>query len=565
MMQHIRKEIHDLLHKAGVAGDIELSTPPKSDMGDLAFPCFAIAKEQGKNPAELAKEIAEKITPTDTVEKIQAFGPFVNFFISAHALAEMVLDDIDENYGKLELGKKKKVMVEFAHPNTHKAFHIGHLRNIITGESVVRILENAGYEVVRGNYQGDVGMHIAKCMYAILESHKEDVMNLDAKPLAERIEFIGKVYAEGAQAFEKSDEVKEIVRDLNTDIYEQNDNVKDVYQITRAWSLEYFDTIYKRVGSHFDRFYFESEVFARGVEIVQQFVKKGIFRESEGAIIFPGSEHGLHDRVFITGKGYPTYEAKDIGLGELQFSEHALDEIIHVVGKEQTDYFKVVFKALEQTLPESKGKEYHLNYGWVDLKDGKMSSRTGNVVLGEWLLDEVEQKVRDVIADRELQNKDEVVQKIGLAATKYAFLKTHVHNDIKFDLNESVRLEGDSGPYLLYIIARIKSIVKKSQITNNKNQTNYNLQITHVEKQLLLKLAQYPKVTQLAVEQYDPSKIAQYLFDIAQAFNSFYAQCPVLDVEDKQVELFRLALIKKVETVMVLGLSLLGIESVDEM
>ena len=472
------------------------------------------------------------------------------------------VQEICENYGELKIGEKKKIMVEFAHPNTHKAFHIGHLRNIITGESIVRILENADYKVVRANYQGDVGMHIAKCLYAILKDHEQDVLGLASKPLADRIEFIGKVYAEGAQAFEKDEEVKKEVGDLNTKIYEQDESIREIYTLTRDWSLEYFENIYARVGSHFDRLYFESEVFSRGVEVVKEFVKKGVFKESQGAVIFEGSKHDLHDRVFITSKGYPTYEAKDMALAELQFKECEPDKILHVVGKEQTDYFKVIFKALEQVLPESVGKEEHLNYGWVTLKGGKMGARLGNVVLGEWLLDEVEKKIGEIMSGREFENIEDVAEKVSLAAAKYSFLKTGVHNDIKFDLDESVRVDGDSGPYLLYIVARIKSILRKKDVPQVLPSMS---SVSLIEKQLLLQIARYSEVTKLSAENLDPSKIAQYLFDLAQSFNSFYAACPVLQAEDENIGNFRLQLIKKVELVMTNGLDLLGIETVDEM
>ncbi len=569
MIDKIKKDIISILEKVGVTGEIELTSPPKREMGDLAFGCFALAKVEGNNPVEIAKELkakSEKLTG-GLIEKVEAFGPYVNFFLNSNELAKQVLENVTKEYGKNEMGKDEKVMVEFAHPNTHKAFHIGHLRNIITGESVVRILENAGYEVIRANYQGDVGMHIAKCLYGfqISDLGFQNLLKLSDKSLEERIKMIGEVYAKGSKAFEESEEVKEIVRDLNTDIYEQNENIKEIYQLTRGWSLEYFDSIYKRVGSHFGRLYFESEVFARGIEIVKEFVGKGVFKESEGAIIFPGSEYGLHDRVFITGKGYPTYEAKDLGLAELQFKEKNPDKIIHVVGKEQTDYFRVVFKALEFTLPESKGKEEHLNYGWVDLKHGKMSSRTGNVVLGEWLLDEVEKKVASIMGAREIEEKQEVVEKVGMAATKYAFLKTGVKNDIKFDLDESVRLDGDSGPYLLYIVARIKSILKKANSGKLTAKSDYNIEISESEKQVILKLSNFPEVTKLAAQEYDPSKIAKYLFELAQSFNTFYANCSVLDAESENIKIFRIKLIEKVEIVMAEGLKLLGIEAVEKM
>ncbi|MFA6427760.1 MAG: arginine--tRNA ligase [Candidatus Magasanikbacteria bacterium] len=576
-MKNIKKEIEKILRKVGVTTEVELSSPPKPEMGDLAFGCFGIAKELGKNPAEMATEIVQKIERLKgckIIDEVKAFGPYVNFYLNAQELAKVVLQD--EEVGKNNLGNGKRVMVEFAHPNTHKAFHIGHLRNITTGESVVRILENAQYDVVRANYQGDVGMHIAKCLYGILQTQnsKLKTQNFDKlKTINEKVEFLGKAYAAGSKAFEESEDAKKEIVEINEKIYSHDSSIKETYETTREWSLEYFDNIYKRVGSHFDRLYFESETFARGVEIVHKHLKTGVFKESEGAIIFEGSKHGLHDRVFINSKGFPTYEAKDLALAELQFKEYKPEAIYHVVAREQSEYFKVMFRALESTLPESKGKEHHMVYGWVSLKDGKMSSRLGNVVLGEALIDEVKNHIKEIMGESKVKDKEEVAEKVAIGAIKYAFLKTGVSNDIQFDMKESISTTGDSGPYLLYIVARIKSILRKNQDTRNKKFKISNLksldpdsgfQIFDVEKKLLMRLGRFDETTELAAEELDPSKIAQYLFSLAQDFNTFYHDCPVLQAEET-VRNFRLSLIQTVEKVMTRGLYLLGIETVEEM
>jgi len=564
MLIEVEKSIRDLLKKAGVKSNIEFTKPPKSEMGDLAFPCFDLAKVQGKKPNEVAKEIVDilRSKKSDLVTKVELAGPYVNFHLNPQILAKLVLQGINKDLGKHNFGKGKKIMVEFAHPNTHKAFHIGHLRNAITGESLVRILENAGYKVVRANYQGDVGMHIAKCLYAIFKYDKDGISNQQKMSLAKRIKYLGDMYARGSQEFEESETVRVAVGDLNSQIYLQDKAIQEVYKVTRTWSLEYFDKIYQRLDTHFDRLYFESEVFAKGKEIVLEFLKKGVFKESDGAIIFAGSQHGLHDRVFVNSKGYPTYEAKDLALAKLQFKEFKPDRILHVVAREQLGYFQVMFKALEKTLPKSQGKEEHLVYGWVSLKEGKMSSRTGQVVLGEWLLDEIEKKILQIMKENQVKDKAEVAKKITLAAVKYSFLKTGIANDIKFDMAESISTAGDSGPYLLYIVARINSILKKAKVKTGKLKIIPKVEVA--EKQLLLQLAKFSEVTEESAKTRNPAKIAQYLFDLAQNFNSFYEKCPVLKAEG-DLQVFRVNLIKVVEQVMERGLYLLGIQTVDEM
>ena len=563
MIEVIKQEITGFLHAVGVEGEIELSQPPKPEMGDLAFGCFALAKEKGENPAAVAKALAAELKAEGFVERVEAFGPYVNFFINSEVLANALFGEIthDSGYGEHTLPSAKTVMVEFAHPNTHKMFHIGHLRNIITGESVVRMLENAGYAVVRANYQGDVGMHIAKSLWGIQEL-MDEYQVVQEQDLHARVAFLGKAYATGGQAFEKDEAAKEAIIEMNKKIYAKDASISAMYEMTRGWSLEYFDFIYGRVGSHFDRLYFESEVYERCEQIVREFLKKGVFEESEGAIIFPGSKHGVHDRVFITSQGFPGYEAKEMALGELQFGEYHPEEVIHVVGKEQTGYFQVVIKALEHTLPESAGKERHLVYGWVHLKEGKMSSRTGQVVLGEDLLDSVKERILSVMDESDLPNKDDVAEAVTMAAVKYAFLRTGVDNDIAFDMEESVSTTGNSGPYLLYIVARIKSIIEKAD--GEAASSEAPADIAPEEKRLLWQLAMYPEVTKSAVELYDPSRIAKYLFDLAQAFNSFYAACPVLQSEGAQ-RAFRLRLLAAVEQVMSHGLGILGIDTVEKM
>lgn len=559
MLEDITQQIAKTLSKGGIAGKIELTTPPNPEMGDLALPCFELAKIYRKSPGEVAKDIANQVTGyrLQVIEKAQAVGPYVNFFLQGPAVAKMVLKGVKkagERFGANKIGQGQRVMVEFAHPNTHKAFHIGHLRNLITGESIVRLLENAGYKVIRANYQGDVGLHIAKCLWAILETG-------GLKTVEDKVRFLGKAYAQGATAFDKDEKTKEEIIALNKKIYQRDPGILELYETTRQWSLAYFDAIYKRVGSHFDRLYFESEVFARGKEIVLKFLPKGVFKASQGAIIFAGSKYGLHDRVFVNSEGFPTYEAKDVALAELQFKEYRPDKIIHVVAREQSDYFKVLFRSLEEVLPKSQGKECHLIYGWVSLKEGKMSSRTGQVVLAGWLLDEVEKEIGQIMKDHPVANADEVRRKVTLAAAKYAFLKTKVDNDIVFDLRQSISLHGDSGPYLLYIVARIKSILRKSEINSKSKIPNI---VETVEKQLLLHLARFPEITKVAAERLDPSEVAQYLFDLAQCFNAFYDNCPVLQA-DEPVRAFRLQLIQAVAQVMERGLYLLGMETVEEM
>ncbi|MFA6551084.1 MAG: arginine--tRNA ligase, partial [Patescibacteria group bacterium] len=426
---------------------------------------------------------------------------------------------------------------------------------------------NAGYKVIRANYQGDVGLHIAKCLWGVIKFEKKLKKLMETKDITEKVKFLGEAYVEGSAAYEKDGKEKQEIIELNKRIYADDESIRKIYKETRKWSLEYFAKIYQRVNTKFDRLYFESETFAPGKKIVTDGVKKGIFKLSDGAIIFEGGKHGLHDRVFINSEGNPTYEAKDLALARLQFGEYHPEKIMHVVSKEQTEYFKVIFKAMEQVLPKSKNREVHLPYGWVSLKNGKMSSRLGNVVLGEFLIEEIKTEILKIISQNgeiKKTEQEKLAEKISIAAVKYAFLKNGIDKDIAFDINESVSLSGNSGPYLLYTYARIQSIVRKSKIKNQKSKIKNSISLNKDEHQLLFKVSLFPEVTQAAAEKLDPSIIAKYLFELAQSFNDYYHRVPILKAEAGERE-FKLALIGALALILKQGAELLGFETVERM
>ena len=549
-------------------------------------PGVIYAKSKDKmwhDPEELAEDIKKELEINNSMvfEKIEVVKPgFINFWISNDILLSS-LTALDKEEKPQTSLSGKKIMVEFAHPNTHKAFHIGHLRNIATGESIVRLLEATGATVIRANYQGDVGMHIAKCLYGILQNSKfthsagsgQEIQNSKLN-LNQKIDLLGKAYAAGSKVYEEDENAKKEIGLINKKIYARDESIWELYQTTRQWSLDYFEQIYKRVYSYFDKYYFESEVFDLGKENILKGLEKGIFEKSDGAIIFPGKKYGLHDRVFITSEGNPTYEGKEMGLGPLQFKENNPDLIIHVVGPEQSGYFQVVFEALAQLFPQTRGKEQHLAYGWVKLKHGKMNSRSGNVILGDWLIDEAKKEIFTVLEKSDAgytgKEKEDIAEKVAIAAVKYSFLKVTTQQEIAFDLEESISFDGNSGPYIQYVYARTQSVIGKWQMANGKWQKeNHKLSaISHKleaeERSLLRLLTKFDEVVVEAAERLSPSAIATYLFELAQTFNLFYQKHQILKAEGESRN-FRLALTSKTGEVIKKGLSLLGIEAPSKM
>lgn len=554
ILEDFKKAVNNLGYQAT---DIVISIPQNPAFGDyttnLALQLTKLKDTKSKqSPAEVAKEILEKFGKPDYLEKVEIAGEgFINFFVSDKEFLKNA-----NSFNLLrQVTNPQKVLVEYGHVNPLKEVHIGHLRTFILGESLSRIFAVLGHEVFRANYQGDIGLHIAKAIWGIkkLGLPTED-LNLEAKA-----QFLGRAYAEGNKSYEEYPGIKKEIDQINIALYKKDPTLKEIYGLARSWSLEYFEPIYQLLGIKYDRCFFESEVFERGKQIVLENVGK-IFEENAGAVIFPGEKYGLHTRVFITTAGNPTYESKDMGLAELEYDTFNYDKSIHVVASEQEGYFQVVFKAMELLFPYLKGKKYHLSYGVVDLKEGKMSSRTGNVITVDDLYHVVSEKVRELMKQSKIQIDQEVVRMVALGAIKFSYLKFSPRPNMVFDLEESVSLEGDSGPYIQYTFARIQSVLK-----NAKKETSVeygNIKPDTEERMILRSLLYFQEIVEQAAVTLHPNLLASYLVELARLYNLFYQKSRIIDSEKEN---FRLKLSEKVGKVLQKGLYLLGIEAPERM
>ncbi len=540
---------------------IEVEIPSNINFGDYSTSlALKLANFFKKNPIEIASEIKDYFEENDFIDRIEVLNPgFINFFVKKEELIKKITkftrDEFDFSY--YHLGPNKKIMIEFAHPNTHKLFHIGHLRNISIGEALVRIFNTLGNQVIRANYQGDVGLHIAKCLYAIKNK------NFDLgqfKTLEEKITFIGKMYTQGTKAYEENEAAKKEIIKINQQIYNQDQEIMPLWIQTRQWSLDYFDKIYKRVDSYFDRFYFESEMAKRAIEICQQALEKGILEKSQGAIVFNGKKYGLDTRVFINSLGYPTYEGKELALAEKEFGEFGeLDKNIHCVTPEQTSFFKVTFKVQELINPKISGKQLHLAYEWVNLKTGKMSSREGNVVEANWLIDQIKEKIIE-----KFKCDENTAEVLAVASAKYSFLKSSLKTPINFDIEESVAIEGNSAPYLIYTFVRCLSVLQKARVDfKEKNLDDYS-SLNNDELLIIRLLYQFSEVVLKSAHQYAPNLIASYLYNLASQYNLFYQKNPILKADENTKNL-RLLITRATANIIKKGLELLGIKTVNKM
>lgn len=558
---NIKEKIQAAIKKIVKNGiTIELNPTNLPHFGDYTTNlAFHLAKRLKKNPIEIANEIVSQMEKIDELEKVEVVKPgFINFWLSKKILKESALMFAKNEFffSSYFFGNNKKIMIEYAQPNTHKLFHIGHLRNITIGEALARIFEAVGNKVIRTNYQGDVGLHIAKALYAI---RKNLSMINRLKTIEEKIDFIGKMYVLGNQKYEEDEKAKQEIVEINQAIYNQNNpKINELWKKTREWSLAYFDKIYHRVDTVFDRLYFESEMAKRAVELVKIALEKKILEKSQGAIVFNGKKFNLDTRVFLNSLGYPTYEGKELALCEKEFSDFGeIDRCIHLTTPEQKSFFAVTFKVEEMLFPHTKGKQYHLAYEWVNLKTGKMSSREGNIIEANWLIDQVKEKL---IKKYNLAlDKAEI---LAVAATKYSFLKNSLSTKINFDIDESISLEGNSAPYILYTYVRCVSILKKGKVKISDQFETKELNSDEID--LLRKIYWFPEIVYQSAKELSPHLLANYLFQLSSLFNLFYQKYPVIKAEGEKREL-RFVLTSAVKNILEKGLFLLGIKTVDQM
>lgn len=521
--EKIRAWISDVAQPAG-AGVVE----PTGDLanGDYTSNLALVLKRDAR---ELAQEL-EKTKPEE-VEKIEVAGPgFINFYLSPDYLRNNLQEILDQEdkFGWNENLEGKKVIVEYTDPNPFKEFHIGHLMNNAIGESISRLIEASGAEVKRACYQGDVGLHVAKAVWADGD------------------------YALGAKKYEEDEKAKLEIQEINKKLYEKSDpELNKKYEAGRKLSLAKFEEIYKKLGTKFDFYFFESETGEFGKKIVQENIGK-IFQQSDGAVIFPAEKYDekLHTRVFINSDDLPTYEAKELGLAKIKHDKFSYDESVIVTANEINQYFKVLLKALEQIFPDLAAKTKHVSHGFLRLPSGKMSSRTGDVITADSLIGEVKERVL-----AKMEEQDGVVaEQVAVAAIKFEILKQAPGRDIIFDINKSLSLEGDSGPYLQYTYARARSVLEKSA----QQLDLENLEINEPARLL----ARYSDIVSRSAENVAPQLLVQYLLQLAASFNSFYAQNKIIGNEYEQS---RLALTAAVSQVIKNGLWLLGIQAPGKM
>ncbi|MEZ4753572.1 MAG: arginine--tRNA ligase [Bdellovibrionota bacterium] len=672
-------------------------TPKDSSHGDIAFPCFTLAKQLKKAPQVIAQELASAsesfINESKDFERVLALGPYVNFFLNKGSLAQDLIPKIlSGEFTSRRPKQSEKVMVEYSQPNTHKEFHVGHLRCASLGDSIARIFDWTGHETIPVNYLGDEGTHVAKCLWYLTEKYD------GPEPEDNRGEFLGKMYTEANKLLSLSElskapyegvsaaKVKKIsihpdnkawlIVELDTSDgtrtvvtavkgFEENDivayahvgtkvadkavtlverkgiksegmvcspfevglsdendkvlvlpkeievgtkipdiypkavipegataleiynqrkaevskvlqklesgdpEIKALWEKTKEWSMQEFYSIYAWLDSKFDHYFFESELAEPGKALVEEYAKKGVFIESEGAIGADLSKWNLGFAILLKSDGTANYATRDLALAKRKFEDYGIDWSVYVVDAGQTHHFQQVFKSLELMGFEQALKCHHQAYEIVTRPDGKMGSRKGNVIVFSALRKLLLEKINSEFLDKyksewEQAEIDDAAHKIALATMRYGMLNQDNNTIIVFDLDDWTSKSGNTGPYLLYAYARIRSILRDlGEI--NQDILDWNLLKDDTEHEVIKQLQTYHAVVERAKERYSPSLICTYLYELSKNFSKMYQRCSVLNAETSELTHTRAALISATGIVLKHGLNLLGIKTVERM
>jgi arginyl-tRNA synthetase len=539
-MEEIKKAVTGAVRDLwGVDVDPEL-TRPDEQFGDYSTNvAMQLAGKAGKSPREIAEALKAKIT-SPKIAKVEIAGPgFLNITLTDDAL----IDVLHKKPAQTNTGQQ--ILVEFGDPNPFKQMHIGHLYSYIVGDSIAKLLEASGADVNRLSYHGDVGLHVAKAIWGMQKSGvKPGSMPKDI------VQNIGLYYQKGAEVYDNDDQAREEIHKINEHVYKKdNPEINELYEYGKQESFREFDTILKDLDVKTDKRYLESETAEIGMQAVRAHTGK-VFKESDGAIVYDGEKVGLHTRVFITSKGLPTYETKDLGLAELKNRDFPdASRSIIITANEQSEYFKVMMAALSEFDKPLADSITHLSHGFVSLSTGKMSSRTGNVYTGIAAMVDIQQAIKKLFPDATIETEN--------AAIKYDFLKHRLGSDIVYNVEESFSIEGNSGPYLQYAHARARSILAKKPAPDAKPD-----KFEPAERSLLRKITEYTEVVDKAVNELMPHHICTYLYELAQKFNSFYEHNRVIDDPREAV---RLQLVQAYADTLKNGLNLLNISAPEKM
>ena len=585
IISNTQKAIQALFNTEVPESTITLQDTRKEFEGEVTIVTFPFIKFSKKSPEETGAMIGEYlVNNTDLVIAYSTVKGFLNLSIAS----SYWINSLQEIYSTKDFGKlpskNAKVMVEYSSPNTNKPLHLGHVRNNLLGYSVAEILKHAGYDVVKANLVNDRGIHICKSMLAWEKFGNGET---PASSGMKGDHLVGKYYVEFDKAYKKEiegliaqglteDQAKKeapMIKEAQEMLlkWEQKDeHILSLWKMMNDWVYEGFAVTYKSMGVDFDQYYYESNTYNLGKDIIDEGLSKGVFfKKEDGSVWIDLTADGLDQKLVLRGDGTSVYITQDLGTAQMKYEQYKMDNSIYVVGNEQEYHFKVLFLILEKLgMSWAKGL-FHLSYGMVDLPSGKMKSREGTVVDADDLISEMIQSAKEQsealgkVTEFETEEKERLYRAIGMGALKYYLLKVDPKKRLLFDPNESIDLQGHTGPFIQYSYARIQSILRKA---SNNSPSNANISdINANEKDCIMQLLKYPTIIEDSAKTYSPALLANYLYDLAKTFNKFYHDDQILKLEDANRLNFRLMICKNTADVLSSGLALLGIEVPERM
>jgi arginyl-tRNA synthetase len=586
-VEHLKQHILKQMSAAGreafgqAAEGLDVVFPPDLQLGHFAVGCFPLSQKLRKSPAEIARTLAAVIPAGEVIESATAAGPYINFKLANRVFFGSAIDAIlaaGDRYGDVPLGRNQRVMVEYLSPNTNKPLHLGHLRNAALGISVSRLLEATGHRLVKSILINDRGVHICKSMLAW------ERFGQGATPESEGMKgdhFVGKWYVRYAIESEKDPTLEQYIQEMLKRWEAGDPDTLALWKKMNQWVYDGFAETYRRFGMDFDVFYYESDTYKLGKDVIAGGLKKGVFaRDERGNIVYPlpealfGTEKGGASKkvTVLRPDGTSLYITQDIGTAILKVTEHHLDSSVYVVGSEQEHHFKCLFSMLGALGYAWASNCRHLSYGMVYLPEGKMKSREGKVVDADDLIAGMAELAEEEIRRRDPEHRlpdDEIKHRaavIGVGAVKYYLLRVRPSQSINFDPVESISFDGFTGPYCQYAYARIFGILEKAGHRGAEAHAVDFARLGNVEELLLLKmLIQFPGEVASGMAEYNPSRVAVHVFNTAKAFNQFYNKHAVLQAGNHELTAARLALIRATAVVLKRGLALLGIDVLENM
>ncbi len=595
MHEKIRVKLSELISEAFkkmgtdiAAGDVykTLVEPPNLEMAHLAFGCFIVSKNLKKSPALVATELCKVITDNfdlkaQGIQSATAAGPYLNFKLTSDFLYQNVVSDIiNESYFQRVLvnpTQTQKTMVEYSQPNTHKELHVGHMRNLCLGDALIRLMRRAYGEetIISSTFPGDVGTHVAKCLWYIKNFVKPEEFDKQ-RSSPDRGEWLGRMYSSANLKLEDEEKIPEFYEKNKkqlTEILKQleagSGEFYNLWKETRQWSVDLMNKVYSWADVNFDRWYWESEVDAASVVTIKKYYEEGKLQKSEGAIGLDFSNENLGFCLLLKSDGTGLYATKDVELARRKFEDFRIEKSIYVVDMRQALHFKQVFKALEHLGFEQAKNCYHLQYNFVELPDGAMSSRKGNIVPLMELVSKMKNHVKVEYLSRyanewSADEVETVADIVAKGAIKYGMLRQDTNKKIVFDMNEWLKLDGESGPFIQYSCARINSLLKKFSF-DPQTKIDSALLMHPAEIQMMQHLMNFNTQIIICADGFKPASMCTYLYETAKKFNVFYHECPIGTAENENLKSARLSLTYATGRILKEGLALLGIPTPEKM